>query len=65
MSIHYAYKEGYSFREIIFDNNIVYESCLILKMWSDFQELQCLATLKYIWNRKVSIVHAFKKHCKH
>lgn len=62
MTIYYAYEEGYIFTEVIFGSNIVYESFLILKICADFQELCYLAELKCIWNRKGSIVRAFKKH---
>lgn len=61
MSSYYAYKEEYSFREVIFGNNAVYISFLILKNCTDFQEFCCLATLEYAWDRKVGMCSCIQK----
>lgn len=55
MTIYYAYKEEYSFREVIFDSKIVHTSFLILNICADFQEFHSSATLEYTWSRKVSM----------
>lgn len=56
MIIYYAYKEGYSFREGIFDCNTASERFLILKIHAAFQEFPSLATLAYIGDRK-AVMH--------
>lgn len=61
MIIYYAYKEGYSFREGIFDCNTASERFLILKIHAAFQEFPSLATLAYIGDRKAGMHSCIKK----
>lgn len=61
MSIYNAYKEGYSSREVIFGNSIVYVSFLTLNSCIDFQEFCYLATLEYVWDRKVGMHSCIQK----